>query len=221
MIVRPLDVRVSTTADLPGLAQCQIRAFPESLSSRLGTRFCSKMLEWYIVADRGVLIHAVDEGRIVGYCSGVVTKQVGQHGAATSIVQYAFSEFVSSFVRRPWLLFHPEMLEKRALILRNLRIKLRPVQPAPSKELPSSPKAPTRWGLVGIGVVPECRGRGLGTLLLNEFERLARQDGVDEVRLSVKRENERAVQLYQRTGWQVAVTGSDFHEMSKPLREEV
>ncbi len=216
-----MEIKLSVIADLPGLAQCQIGAFPASLSSRLGKRFCSKMLEWYIVAERGVLFHVVDDGHIAGYCSGVATKYQGQYGPATSIVQYAFVEFTLAFLRRPWLLLHPEMLEKRELISRNLRMKLRRSPPEPLRQgFRSAPKATTHWGLVGIGVTPQYRGKGLGTLLLTEFERMAREDGVDEVQLSVKQENSGAIKLYQRNGWQIASTGKDSFDMAKPLTND-
>ena len=213
-----LEIKASITADLDALTECQIAAFPDSLSSLLGKRFCAKMLEWYIVAERGVLFHVVDDGHVAGYCSGVVTKFQGQHGASTSIVQYAFVEFALAFVRRPWLLLHPEMLKKRQLIARNLRMKFKVESPDLLKqEFRPAPKATTYWGLVGIGVTPQYRGKGLGTLLLNEFERKAREDGVDEVHLSVKQQNAGAIKLYERNGWRVSSRSSDSFEMSKSL----
>jgi ribosomal-protein-alanine acetyltransferase len=50
-----------------------------------------------------------------------------------------------------------------------------------------------------VGVLPEYRGRGVGTALMKACEE---QLGIQTIRLSVRVSNERAVRLYQRLGYQ-------------------
>ncbi|KJL31460.1 GNAT family N-acetyltransferase [Microbacterium azadirachtae] len=55
--------------------------------------------------------------------------------------------------------------------------------------------------LDGISVAPEARGLGVGTALLAHVRRLARDERMDAVRLSVVDTNPRARDLYQRLGY--------------------
>jgi len=50
-----------------------------------------------------------------------------------------------------------------------------------------------------VGVLPEYRGRGIGTALMSACEE---QLGISTIRLSVRLSNEGAVRLYQRLGYQ-------------------
>jgi hypothetical protein len=117
-------VKLSTIEDLPQIVACHKRAFPGSLSSMLGNAFCSKMLSWYILEGRGIMTHLEIDGKILGYCGGIITKAPGLPGAATSITQYSLKVFIKSFAFRPWLIFHIENLKRVAFIFRNILIKL-------------------------------------------------------------------------------------------------
>ncbi len=211
-----MEIKTSTFAQLENIAKCHMMAFPDSLSSIQGHRFCRKMLEWYIVSERGVLIHAEDNGRIVGYCSGIITKKPGLPGAVTSISQYAFREFVLAFVRKPWLLFHPDNLKKRKTIYNNILLKLGIKKKKKPVEA-NTVNFQTFRGIVGIGVLPEYQGKGVGSLMLQEFEHMAREDGVDKIQLTVKPDNEKAIKSYIRNGWQIASANADSAHMEKML----
>jgi ribosomal protein S18 acetylase RimI-like enzyme len=52
-----------------------------------------------------------------------------------------------------------------------------------------------------MGLVPRQRGRGLGTLILTEAVRVARQHQAPRMVLAVDRENSPAIALYRRHGW--------------------
>jgi ribosomal protein S18 acetylase RimI-like enzyme len=54
-----------------------------------------------------------------------------------------------------------------------------------------------------LGRVPDYRGRGIGPRLVAEGLRLLRAGGAGDVELSVEAENERALELYRRFGFQV------------------
>ena len=89
----------SKKTDLKSIVECHKSAFPDSLSTRLGSKFIYKMLEWYIVSERGVLFHtSSSKGEVIGYVGGIITLRDGMHGAVTSISQYAFKTFVFSIL---------------------------------------------------------------------------------------------------------------------------
>lgn len=65
------------------------------------------------------------------------------------------------------------------------------------------PKKPGELLMDGIAVDESMRGRGVGTGLLDEIAKLAREKGLDSVRLDVIDTNPRAKQLYLRNGFEV------------------
>ena len=63
--------------------------------------------------------------------------------------------------------------------------------------------------LTYIGVAADQRGRGLGKELLNAFIRESRETGYRSVVLSVEKENESAIALYQKAGFKITKTFSE------------
>jgi ribosomal protein S18 acetylase RimI-like enzyme len=58
----------------------------------------------------------------------------------------------------------------------------------------------TGW-IVTVGVSPHYEGRGIGRALLDCAEK-HQWDGVERMKLTVRRRNERAIELYRRCGYQ-------------------
>ena len=214
-----MKIQKSQLSDLPEIVRCHKDAFPDALSSKQGTPFISKMMEWYITSDRGVLFHVCDDkGEMAGYCGGIVTQKPGLLGAVSSISQYAFNDFLKSYLRKPWLFLHPENLKKLPYILKNLLIKFglkNKVQPVSSKK---NADFQAFMGLVVIGVKNKYHGKGYGSILLQEFERLAREDGaIQRIQLSVKASNSKAIKSYLRNGWQVSKQDDQTKQLIKEL----
>jgi GNAT superfamily N-acetyltransferase len=194
-------IEISKLTDLNKLADCHKRAFPQSLSSQLGGLFIKKMLSWYIFSERGILFHLIENNEIIGYCGGIIIKKSGLPGAATSITQYCFKTFILSFFMRPWLVFHSENIKRYSFIKRNLLYKLGLKKLIiKNTQVPVIPFYPS-WGLVVIGVDPKYQGKGAGSILLQEFEKLAKKDGVQKISLSVKSINTQAIRAYTKNGW--------------------
>ncbi|MDO4257904.1 MAG: ribosomal protein S18-alanine N-acetyltransferase [Actinomycetaceae bacterium] len=55
--------------------------------------------------------------------------------------------------------------------------------------------------IMTIGVLPDWRGRGLGTLLLRDLITAAREAGAERIFLEVRASNESAQRLYEREGF--------------------
>lgn len=58
-------------------------------------------------------------------------------------------------------------------------------------------------GVLGLGVVPEYRGRGVGRALLETALREARRIGLARVELTVREPNRAAIALYEKVGFAV------------------
>lgn len=210
--------RDSKQSDLKRIARCHIKAFPASLSSKLGLNYAARMIYFYLADDRGVLFHVEDENEITGYCGGLMSREPGRHGSATSMTQHTFRSLVLNLVIRPWLIFHHEIRANIPLIIKNLKLRFtaratEKATPHPDRNQEFTPA----MGLVVIGVSPKHQGKGYGTLLLKEFESRARKEGFKKITLSVRKENHQAISAYKRNGWLVSREGPSELYMYKEL----
>ena len=214
-----MTLQQSTLSDLPEIVDCHKDAFPDALSSKQGSAFISKMMEWYIINDRGVLFHVYDEkGEMAGYCGGIITRTPGLLGAVSSISQYAFYAFLKAYVYKPWLLFHPDNVRKLPYIIKNVLIKLGLKKTVVQVSAKKETEFKAFMGLVVIGVKNKYHGKGYGSILLQEFERLARVDGgISRIQLSVKTANTKAIQAYLRNDWQVLKQDNQSKQLIKEL----
>jgi hypothetical protein len=214
-----MRIQKSNLTDLKEIVECHKDAFPDSLSSKQGNHFISKMMEWYISSERGILFHVYDDlGEMAGYCGGIVTRKPGLLGAVSSISQYAFNVFLKSYLVRPWLLFHPQNLNRFPIIFKNLLIKIGLKQKQKLQTQKNQEEFIPFMGLVVIGVKNKYHGKGYGSILLQEFERVAREDGsIRRIQLSVKASNSKAIKSYLRNGWQVFKQDDQTKQLIKEI----
>ncbi len=66
--------------------------------------------------------------------------------------------------------------------------------------------APGSWYVNAIATLPEVRGRGIGSGLMQLAERLCRQTGCSDISLIVAQANTGAVRLYDRLGFRPVAT---------------
>lgn len=67
---------------------------------------------------------------------------------------------------------------------------------------PDKSAAMTHSGSLGIGVVSEYRGRGIGKKLLMSCVQKAQENGISRIVLHVRADNENAISLYKKVGFQ-------------------
>jgi GNAT superfamily N-acetyltransferase len=188
---------------LPQVARCHREAFGDSLASALGRTYVCHMLSWYLSSPKTFIFHVADENNIcTGYCGGMVSDGTLNTGSASGMAQYTFWRGIWAFLTHPWVVFHPEVRAKLPLLWKNLLMKLglRPrvhFSPEKKKEMARDPHV----GLVVIGVDPKFQGRGIGSLLLQEFERRAALLGIPKMQLTVRSDNAQAIRVYERNGW--------------------
>lgn len=63
-------------------------------------------------------------------------------------------------------------------------------------------KMDQRYFLVNFGIVEECRRHGYGAYFLQQIMKICHLDGIDKLYLSVDRNNDAAINLYKRMGFQ-------------------
>ncbi len=69
--------------------------------------------------------------------------------------------------------------------------------------LPTHGEARAHVGILGIGLVPDARGKGLGAKLMEAAIAKAWAKGLTRIELAVRADNLRAKALYERMGFQV------------------
>ncbi len=191
--------------DLSEITRCHRAAFPHSLATALGRRYCAHMLSWYLSTDKTFLFHIEDEnGRCAGYCGGMISDGTLGTGSASGMAQHTFKAALWAFATHPWVLFHPEVRAKWPLLWKNLLMKLGLRKKVHfSQEQKQQMAQDPHAGLVVIGVDPAYQGKGYGSLLLKEFERRAVEDyGVRKLQLTVLADNAQAIRAYERNGWE-------------------
>ena len=212
-----MEIKFAQIVDIVEISKCQQHTFPTSLSSKLGIKFINKMLSWYVLDKRGVLFFISNENNdVLGYCGGIITKNANETGAATSITQFGFNVFLGSLIKKPWLIFHKDLITKFPFLFSNILVKFGYSKIKKIGIININEFKP-RWGLVVIGVNPNFRGNGIGTKLLLEFERLAHIDNVFEITLSVKNSNKSAISFYEKNNWKIYSSDSLSHSMKKVL----
>lgn len=67
---------------------------------------------------------------------------------------------------------------------------------------PDKSESMTHSGSLGIGVISEYRGQGIGGKLLASCIKKAQDNGISRIVLHVREDNENAIALYKRAGFQ-------------------
>jgi GNAT superfamily N-acetyltransferase len=207
------QIITASIKNLSPIARCHRAAFPASLSSALGHDYVEKMLSWYLSTENTFLFYVNEGDQCVGYCGGMV-KTIWGVGSASSMAQFSFNAAVKSFLLRPWLVFHKEIRAKFPFIFRNLINRFF----RKKKNLGDSTVIFEPYvGLVVIGVDPSYQGKGYGSIMLQEFERITRQRGLRKMVLSVQSKNSQAIASYERNGWTNSYQNEELIGMEKRI----
>ena len=112
---------------------------------------------------------------------------------------------INSALRSPLLWFAFQML--RVLVTRPLML-LQLISSVLSSSAETEMKSDT-IELTYIGVAADQKSKGLGKDLLNTFIEMSREAGYRSVALSVEKDNEAAIALYQKVGFKITRTFSE------------
>ena len=193
-----------------------MQCFPDSLATKLGLAYVEKTFDWYLVNAGRFLFHIEIDNIVVGYCGGFVPSKPGD-GSSSGTLQHAFNQAIKGLVKKPWLLFHAEVKPHYPFLWRNIKRRITgKVKPAIAQTAVSKPFKPY-CGLVVIGVLPSHRGQGLVQKLMVEFEDKARGLHQTKCKLSVKKNNLRALNAYKKQGWYIGEEQPVTYVMEKEV----
>lgn len=208
-------IETALKKDLDEIAICHMNAFPDSFSTKLGRKYCIKMLEWYLSSDKTFLFHTKIDNNIVGYCGGKIAGSHGS-GSTTAMMQFTFKQAIKSLILKPWLFFNSSMISNYSIVHKNILLKLG----VKKKSGPIIKKHKNNddfksVGLVVIGVNKKYQGLGYGGELLIEFEKRCKSSGAKRINLNVKNSNFNAIKSYSRNGWLVDTSNNHETKMYK------
>lgn len=195
------SVRLLQPADLAAVADLHRVAFPDYRSTRLGSRYCCRMLQAYAAhPDSWVAVARSDAG----------ARPIGYLVAAPPEVQRALNRSL-----RPWAALALASSPRRLGGARRAAppTSARSLSPAPSLDdgtagTPEATSVPATIRVVLIGTDPSVRGVGVGATLLADFARRAAAAGHEVADLTVAVANRAARLAYARAGWtEVGVEG--------------
>jgi ribosomal protein S18 acetylase RimI-like enzyme len=211
-----MEIKQASPVDLKVIAVCHRSAFPYSLTSKMGVKYLEKIFSWYLSTDKAFLFFLKENDQIVGYAGGIIVDGTLAHGSASSMTQHTFNDAVKALMFRPWLLLHRDFVTRYGLFTRNIVTRLRNKFRKVEIRSAVAPKEP-HVGLVVIGVDPAFQGKGYGSQLLQEFERVSKNLGFDKMMLTVRSDNSNAIKSYERNGWSISKVEGVSTSMEKRL----
>jgi GNAT superfamily N-acetyltransferase len=171
---------------IPEVVRVHALAFPGYMNTRLGGLYLREFIKWFCNSDSSIAICAMDEDRIVGYAIGA------PQGYSKAVTRSMLWITAVSLLVRPWLWVDCRII--RAIAQRIGLIK-------DSTSGTNMPELPLPvYSLVGLGVLPDSRGRRIGWKLIKTFEDQVWQKQFKSLKLTVYRQND-ARAFYERSSW--------------------
>jgi len=191
-----LEVRLIRESDLKAVAWLHILAFPDSGLMQFGVEALRRYYLWQLKGPHdSVCIGAFREGKLAGFCFAGVFRE-----AETGFLRKNFLFLV-------WhLLTHPALL-LRDIIINRINYSIQAIRTLQHKKKRIKKQSGVQnlgkgnFGILSIAVHPECQGLGIGQLIIQNVEIVARQKGFDSMRLTVHPDNRQAIIFYEKQGW--------------------
>ncbi len=186
--------------DLKSVAEIHLRAFPESALTWLGLEAVRRYYEWQLAGPHDHEFLGIWRGRnLLGYAVAGVSR-----GAMSGFVRRNAGFLACRVLMRPWLICTSRFRGRLKLGLRSLS------RGRPSPPPPRAPSADRSFGVLAVAIDPAAQGQGLGKLLMNHLESVAKAGGYDRMHLTVGVDNAGAIAFYERLGWTKAMNGGHW-----------
>lgn len=180
-----IEIRKANISDVDSIVNIHSQAFPDFFLTTLGSRFLQLYYKCMCNCKDAITLCAIDEGTLVGFSSTAVKSA----GFNTRLIKQNIGSFAMEAIKL--LLTRPTALIR---LVNNFTKKGSDVEDNGDYA-----------ELFSIGVSPICQGKGVGSLLLSNNERMIREwGGVKRLSLTTdKNNNESAIAFYQRNGYKV------------------
>lgn len=199
-----IRIRQIKRDELPGLAVLHARAYPDSLMAVLGQRLILQYLTWLFERrkDRPTFIGAFEEDRLVGFLVGFSFES--RENLQLGFLRGHRGMVFRSVILRPRLLCHAEFWEKSRAAVRGLRKQKKAsrneVGSAHASDV-STTESHSSFHVFSVAVGGDCRGRGIGGMLMESAEETARERNSRAMDASVSKSNAASLRLFASRGF--------------------
>lgn len=177
--------RPARTEDVSQVADVHSAAFPGFFLTSLGAGFLRTMYRAFISNAGGVFVVNEQSNRLNGFAVGVLKSA----GKDRNLAIRFLPQFIAALI--------PGVLRNPVEVLKRVAAQFFAVGEEP--EVPKNAVI-----LRSIGVLPDAKGSGVASHLLDEFERLSRAKGATSVALTTDAlDNDRAVGFYRKHGYRI------------------
>ena len=193
------EIRSIQPEDVIALARLHRLVFPDYFLTHMGQRFLERFYHEFtqppdnygLLATRG----GTPVGAVIGTAdSGAFYNRFYRRNLIIAALALGRGLMLDPYIRRNfWARASQVPLAVRSLVTRNM-------SSAQAAEGGEAEAIPAR--LLSIGVAPDVRGKGVAVALVTRYCHQLWKDGIGEVGLSVRPDNQRAIAFYEKTGWQ-------------------
>jgi ribosomal protein S18 acetylase RimI-like enzyme len=212
-------IRALGAPDEAAVARVHLAAFPRSALSALGLEALRRYYRWQLSdVHESVGLGAFRGSELLGFCVAGVFR-----GSLTGFLRNNRGYLAWRVLTHPWLLASPLFRDRLTRGLGTLR---RHWQFDKSAPVAAAPLSEERWGrksfgILAIAVHPDGQGLGIGRLMMDETEAIARERGYRQMNLCVQSDNPQAVGFYEHLGWErVSEPGQEKIDMRKLLESD-
>jgi ribosomal protein S18 acetylase RimI-like enzyme len=188
-IMGDLIIKEMVVEQVESLVEIHMKAFSGYSNTKIGKSYVKSFLNWFINDPSAITITAVYDGDITGYVVGAPV------GYQTKMNKDLMGVVIIGIISHPWVIFNKKIL---SIAFSRLKVLF-------NKKSDVTDKSPSTNGnvisLVGIAVSPEYAGLKIGSSLMKKFEEIAHNKKFNSMRLSVYNDNEAALKLYHKSGW--------------------
>lgn len=180
---------------LEPVVQIHLDAFEESFLSKVGSVGVRKYYGWLMTPPNGCYaIGVFDAEQLLGFCYAGVFRNAEVH-----FIKENISFLCGQIIKEPSLWFSRILWERVGSSLAAFTDHFKPKSKEKLRELDVVRKA--RYGILSIAVSSAHQGFGIGRMLEQEAEHIARINGYPRMFLSVNPENGKALSFYKSNGW--------------------
>jgi ribosomal protein S18 acetylase RimI-like enzyme len=197
---KSVTIKQAQIPNISGMAFCHTFAFPGRFMTEMGNRWLCALYRFFIKHPGGICYVAMDSaGKVAGFAVGG-EPDIREQFIRTAMLRYPhiiFWKFLTRHIVRTVLL--DELLKKMHLKRKEISLE----------NIDSHETLPKCGNLLSICVLPDYKGTGIASRLIETFQKACAAAGYRCLTLSVLSENSRAMAFYKKHNWyETGVTGA-------------
>jgi len=204
-----LTVRELRRGDLGQVSTIHLAAFPHSALTMLGAETVRRYYQWQLDGEPEAVGFGAFEGdELLGYCFGGIFR-----GATSGFLRQNSLFLAVRLLTHPWYLANSLFRTRLVLGLRLLKRLLLP----DATKAAHDPSTIIPFHVLAIAVHPKNQGRGVGKVLMERIEEIARDRGQREIALTVHADNFSEIRFYESLGWEKWLVDGKWNGLMKKV----